>query len=66
VFRQWVVFLFATELAMERGVTDENNTDRTRPSVRLLVIISLTEFITSTDRNSPSVKLFNGVVSPRI
>ena len=51
-------FLFATELAMEMGVTDDYYTDGRVPSV----IISPTEFIPVTDRISPSVKLFNGVV----
>jgi hypothetical protein len=50
-------FLFATDLAMEMGVTDGRV-----PSVRPSVIISLTEFIPVTDGISPSVKLFNGVV----
>jgi len=53
-----VFFLFATELAMEMGVTDDYYTDGRVPSV----IISPTEFIPVTDRISPSVKLFNGVV----
>jgi hypothetical protein len=42
---------------MEMGVTDGRVL-----SVRPSVIISLTEFIPVTDRISPSVKLFNGVV----
>jgi hypothetical protein len=57
VFRRWVFFLFATDLAMEMGVTDGRV-----PSVRPSVIISLTEFIPVTDGISPSVKLFNRVV----
>jgi hypothetical protein len=56
-------FLFATELAMERVVTDDYYTDGCIPSVRPSVIISPTAFIPDTDRISPSVKLFNGVVS---
>ena len=52
------VFLFTIELATEMGVTDDYYTDGRVPSV----IISPTEFITVTDRISPSVKLFNGVV----
>ena len=55
-------FLFATELATERGVTNDYYTDGRVPSVRPLVIISPTEFIPVTDGISPSVKLFNGVV----
>jgi hypothetical protein len=53
-----VVFLFATELETEMGVTDDYYTDERVPSV----IILPTEFIPVTDRISPSVKLFNGVV----
>jgi hypothetical protein len=40
------------------GVTDDYYTDERVPSV----IILPTEFIPVTDRISPSVKLFNGVV----
>jgi hypothetical protein len=58
MFRRWVVFLFATELATERGITDDYYTNGRVPSV----IISPTEFIPVTDGMSPSVKLFNGVV----
>jgi len=43
---------------MERGITDDYYTDERVPSV----IISPTEFIPVTDRISPSVKLFSGVV----
>ena len=53
-----MVFLFVTELAMERGVTNDYYTDGCVPSV----IISPTESIPVTDGISPSVKLFNGVV----
>jgi hypothetical protein len=56
-------FLFATELATKRVVTDDYYTDRRVPSVRPSVIIWPTTFIPDTDRISPSVKLFNGVVS---
>jgi len=56
VFRRWV-FLFATDLPTKMGVTDE-----LVPSVRPSVMISPTEFIPVTDRSSPSIKLFNGVV----
>jgi len=59
MFRRWVFFLFATDLATEMGVTDDWYTDRRGPSV----IILPTDFIPVTDRISPSVKLFNGVVS---
>jgi hypothetical protein len=62
VFRQWVFFLFATELATKIEVTNDYYTDRCAPSVRLSVIISPTEFIPIIDGISPSVKLFNGVV----
>jgi hypothetical protein len=55
-------FLFATELATERGITDDYYTDGRVPSVRPPVIISPTEFIPVTDGMSLSVKLFNGVV----
>jgi hypothetical protein len=57
-----VFFLFAIELATEMGITDDYYTDGRVPSVRPSVIISPTEFITITDRISPSVKMFNGVV----
>ena len=53
------VFLFATDLATEMGVTDDWYTNRRGPSV----IILPTDFIPVTDRISPSIKLFNGVVS---
>jgi hypothetical protein len=56
------VFLFATELATEMGVTDYYYTDGHVPSVRPSVIISQKEFIFVTDGISLSVKLFNGVV----
>jgi hypothetical protein len=56
------VFLFATELATEMGVTDDYYTDGRVPSMRPSVIISPTEFIPVTDGISPSIKLFNGVV----
>jgi hypothetical protein len=52
-------FLFAIELATERGFTDDYYTVGRGPSV----IISPTEFIPVTDGISPSVKLFNGIVS---
>jgi hypothetical protein len=55
-------FLFATELAMEREITDDYYTDGRVPSVRPSVIISPTEFIPVTNGMSPSVKLINGVV----
>jgi hypothetical protein len=51
-------FLFAIELAMKRRFTDDYYTDGPGPSVS----ISPTECIPVTDRNIPSVKLFNGVV----
>jgi hypothetical protein len=47
---------------MKRGITDDYYTDGRVPSVSPSVIISPTEFIPVTDRISPSVKLFNGVV----
>jgi hypothetical protein len=55
VFCRWVVFLFMTELTMERGVTDDYYTDGHVPSVRPSVIISPMEFIPFTDGISPSV-----------
>jgi len=58
VFRRWVFFLFATDLATEMGVTDDCYTDGRVPSV----IISPTNFIAFTDGISPSVKLDNIVV----
>lgn len=54
-----MVFLFVIELATERRVTDDYYTDERVSSV----IILLTEFIPVTDRSSPSVKLFSGVVA---
>jgi hypothetical protein len=45
------------------GVIDDWYTDGRVLSVRLSVIISLTDFIPVIDGISPSVKLFNGVVS---
>jgi hypothetical protein len=56
------VFLFATDLATEMGVTDDWYTDGRVPSMRPSVIISPTDFIPITDGISLSVKLFNGVV----
>jgi hypothetical protein len=53
-----VFFLFATDLAMEMGFTDDWYTDGRVPSVIMLP----KEFIIFTDRISPSVKLVNGVV----
>ena len=55
-------FLFATELATERGVTDDYYTDGRVPSVKSSVIILPTECIPVTDGISSLVKLFNGVV----
>jgi hypothetical protein len=51
-------FLFATE----RRITDNYYTDGRIPSMKPSGIISPTEFMPITDRISPSVKLFNGVV----
>ena len=62
VFRRWVFFLFATDLAMKIGVIDDWYIDRRVPSVRPSGIISPTDFIPVIDVISPSVKLFNGVV----
>ena len=62
VFRRWVFFLFATDLATEIGVTDDWYIDGRVPSVRPSGIISPTDFIPVIDVISPSVKLFNGVV----
>ena len=56
------VFLFATDLATEMGVTDDWYTDGRVPSMRPSVIISPTDFIPINDGISLSVKLFNGVV----
>jgi len=56
------VFLFATDLSTEMGVTDDWYTDGRVPSMRPSVIISPTDFIPITDGISLSVKLFNGVV----
>jgi hypothetical protein len=45
------------------GVTDDWYTDGRFPSVRPSVIISPTDLIAVTDGISPSVKLFDGVVT---
>jgi hypothetical protein len=60
------IFLFSTELATERGVTDDYYTDGRVPLVRPSIIISPTEFIPVTDRISLQVKLFNSVVSRQV
>ena len=52
-----------TELATERGFTDDYYTDGRVLLISPSVIISSTEFIPFTDGISPSVKLFNGVVN---
>jgi hypothetical protein len=62
VFRRWVFFLFATNLAMEMGFTDDWYTDGHIPSVMSSVIILPMDFIACTDGISPSVKLVNGVL----
>ena len=62
VFRRWVFFLFATELATEIGVTDDWYTDGRVPSVSPSGIISPTDSIALTDGIIPSVKLDNVVV----
>jgi hypothetical protein len=61
VFRRWVVFLFATELATEQGFTDDYYTDERVLSISPSVIISPAKFIPFTDGISPSVKLFKTV-----
>jgi hypothetical protein len=55
-------FLFATDLAMEMGFTDDCFTDGSRPSVNPSVLFSPTELIAITDGMNPSVKLENVVV----
>jgi hypothetical protein len=62
MFRWWVFFFFATDLATEMGVTDDCYTDGRVLSVKPSVIISPTDFIAITDGISPSVKLDNVVV----
>jgi len=62
VFRRWVFFLFATDLATEMGFTDDWYIDGHVPSVRPSVLFSPTDFIAVTDGISPSVKLDNVVV----
>jgi hypothetical protein len=57
-----MVFLFATELAMEMGFTDDWFTDGALPSVNPLVLFSPTDLIAVTDGINPSVKLDNVVV----
>jgi hypothetical protein len=57
------VFLFATELAMEMGFTDDCYTDGRVPSVSPSICFSPTDFIAVTDGMSPSVKLDNVVVT---
>jgi len=65
-YRRWVVFLFATELAMKMGFTDDCFTDGSRPSVNPSVLFSPTDFIAVTDGINPSVKLDNVVVSKEV
>ena len=62
VFRRWVFFLFARDLATEMGFTDDWYTDGRVPSVRPSVLFSPTDCIAVTDGISPSVKLDNVVV----
>jgi hypothetical protein len=57
-----MVFLFATELAMEMGFTDDWFTDGALPSVNPSVLFSPTDLIAVTDGINPSVKLDNVVV----
>jgi hypothetical protein len=56
-------FLFATELAIKMGFTDDCYTDGRDPSVTPSVLFLPTEFIAVTDGISPSVKLYNVVVT---
>jgi len=63
VFRRYVFFLFATDLATEMGVTNDWYTDERVSSMRPSVIISPTDFIAGINEISLSVKLVNGVVS---
>jgi hypothetical protein len=58
-----VFFLFATELAMKIGFTDDCYTDGRFPSVSPSVWFSPTNVIAVTDGISPSVKLDNVVVN---
>jgi len=55
-------FLFATDLAMEMGFTDDWYTDGRVLSVRPSIFVSPTDFIALTDGISPSVTLDNVVV----
>jgi hypothetical protein len=57
-------FLFATDLATEKGFTDDCYTDGRVPSMSPSVLFSPTDFIAVTDGMSPSVKLDNVVVVP--
>jgi hypothetical protein len=56
-------FLFPTKGAMERGITDDQYSDRRIMSVMLSVKMLPMSFLSYTDGINPSVKLFNGVVS---
>jgi hypothetical protein len=48
---------------MERGITDDQYSDRRIMSVMLSVKMLPMNFLSYTDGMNPSVKLFNGVVS---
>ena len=58
-----MVFLFATELAMEMGFTDDCYIDGRDPSVTPSVLFLPTDFIAVTDGISLSAKLYNVVVN---
>jgi len=65
MFSRWVFFLFAIDLAMKMGFTDDWYTDERVPLVRSSVIFSPADVIAVTDGISPSVKLDNVVVKVR-
>jgi hypothetical protein len=55
-------FLFPIELAMNRGITDDQNSNRQTPPVGLSVKILPMSCVSYTDEMNPLVKLFNGIV----
>jgi len=55
-------FFFSTEVATERGITDDQYSNRRILSVMPSVKMLPTNVLSYTDGMNPSVKLFNGVV----
>jgi hypothetical protein len=55
-------FFFSTEVATERGITDDQYSNRRILSVMPSVKMLPTNVLSYIDGMNPSVKLFNGVV----